>query len=243
MMWVLFASIFTMIVILWFEFRSWQGVFIPILSGALSAIWGLGFGGLFGLSLDPLVLVVPLLISARAHSHSVQSMERYHEEYEKLQDKHAAIVKSYTEIYAPAMVSIAADGLAILTLYVARIHTTGAASANITTDRGAHQAGIGWNPQPGWEPAGCWVTIMYDKYTASVQPHREHGRGLRAIEPGRSPLRHRSLPGRCGERAHAGERVQGGHGTDADQLSDSAAPASGPGVVARGDPGDDHRVD
>lgn len=121
MLWVLLASIGTMIVILWFEFRSWQGVFIPILSGALSAIWGLGFGGLFGLSLDPLVLVVPLLISARAHSHSVQSMERYHEEYDKLQDKHAAIVKSYTEIYAPAMVSIVADGLAILTLYVARI--------------------------------------------------------------------------------------------------------------------------
>jgi hypothetical protein len=56
-----------------------------------------------------------------------------------------------------------------LALYVARIHTTGAASASITTDRGA-QAGIGWNPQPGWEPAGCWVTIMYDKYTESVQP-------------------------------------------------------------------------
>ncbi len=121
MMWVLIASIGTMILILWFEFRSWQGVFIPILSGGLSAIWGLGFGGLFGLSLDPLVLVVPLLISARAHSHSVQSMERFHEEYEKLGDKNAAIVKSYTEIYAPAMVSIAADGLAILTLIVARI--------------------------------------------------------------------------------------------------------------------------
>ena len=121
MMWVLFASIATMIIILWFEFRSWQGVFIPILSGGLSAVWGLGFGGLFGLSLDPLVLVIPLLISARAHSHSVQSMERFHEEYEKLKDKDAAIVKSYTEIYAPAMVSIMADGLAILTLVVARI--------------------------------------------------------------------------------------------------------------------------
>jgi uncharacterized protein len=121
MMWVLLASITTMVVILWFEFKSWQGVVIPLLSGGLSAIWGLGFGGLFGLSLDPLVLVIPLLISARAHSHSVQSMERYHEEYEKLRDKDAAIVKSYTEIYAPAMVSIAADGLAILTLVVARI--------------------------------------------------------------------------------------------------------------------------
>jgi predicted RND superfamily exporter protein len=121
MKWVMLASIATMIAILWYEFQSWQGVWIPVFSGVLSAIWGLGFGGLCGLSLDPLVLVIPLLISARAHSHSVQSMERYHEEYHRLGDQHAAIVKSYTEIYAPAMVSLLADGLAILTLYVARI--------------------------------------------------------------------------------------------------------------------------
>ncbi len=118
---VLGASIVMILLILWVEFRSWQGVVIPAFSGLLSAIWGLGFGGLWGLSLDPLVLVIPLLISARAHSHSVQSMERYHEEYRRLGDKNRAIVKSYTEIYAPAMVSLLADGLAILTLLVARI--------------------------------------------------------------------------------------------------------------------------
>src|SRR5881409_585323 len=118
---VLAASIVMILLILWIEFRSWQGVVIPAFSGTLSAIWGLGFGGLWGLNLDPLVLVIPLLISARAHSHSVQSMERYHEEYHRLHDKEQAIVKSYSEIYAPAMVSILADGLAILTLLVARI--------------------------------------------------------------------------------------------------------------------------
>src|SRR5438093_315921 len=129
---VLAASIVMILLILWLEFRSWQGVVIPAFSGTLSAIWGLGFGGLCNwtsqyvpwipaLSLDPLVLVIPLLISARAHSHSVQSMERYHEEYHRLRDRDQAIVKSYAEIYAPAMVSILADGLAILTLLVARI--------------------------------------------------------------------------------------------------------------------------
>src|SRR5881628_3133769 len=118
---VLAASIVMILLILWVEFRSWQGVVIPAFSGALSAIWGLGFGGLWGLNLDPLVLVIPLLISARAHSHSVQSMERYHEEYHRLRNKDEAIVKSYAEIYAPAMVSILADGLAVLTLLVARI--------------------------------------------------------------------------------------------------------------------------
>ena len=131
------ASIAMLVLILWVEFRSWQGIVIPIFSGTLSAIWGLGFGGLcawlsqyvsnpdiarvMNLSMDPLVLVIPLLISARAHSHSVQSMERYHEEYHRLKDKDQAIVKSYTEIYAPAMVSLLADGLATLTLLVASI--------------------------------------------------------------------------------------------------------------------------
>lgn len=134
------ASIALIVLILWVEFRSWQGIVIPVFSGTLSAIWGLGFGGLcawasqyvsaehypqlkmlMNVSMDPLVLVIPLLISARAHSHSVQSMERYHEEYHRLKDKDQAIVKSYTEIYAPAMVSLMADGLATLTLLVARI--------------------------------------------------------------------------------------------------------------------------
>lgn len=118
---VLAASIVMILLILWIEFRSWQGVVIPAFSGSLSAIWGLGFAAMFGINLDPLVLVIPLLITARAHSHSVQSMERYHEEYHRLRDKNQAIVKSYTEIYAPAMVSLAADGLAVLTLLVARI--------------------------------------------------------------------------------------------------------------------------
>jgi predicted RND superfamily exporter protein len=134
------ASIAMIVLILWVEFRSWQGIVIPVFSGTLSAIWGLGFGGLcawastyvspvnhphlkmlMDVSMDPLVLVIPLLISARAHSHSVQSMERYHEEYHRLKNKEQAIVKSYTEIYAPAMVSLMADGLATLTLLVARI--------------------------------------------------------------------------------------------------------------------------
>ena len=119
--WVLVGSVVALIVILWMQFRTWQGVWIPIASGALSAVWALGFAGTCGLSLDPLVLVIPVLISARAHSHSVQSMERYHEEYRRLGNRHAAIVSSYREVYPPAMASLLADGLAILTLYVARI--------------------------------------------------------------------------------------------------------------------------
>jgi len=119
--WIFAATAATIVLLLWLYFRTFQGVWIPTVSGLISAIWGLGFAALCGFSLDPLVLVVFILITARALSHSVQSMERYHEEYHRLHDKEAAIRKSYVEIYSPAMVSILADGVAILTIAVASI--------------------------------------------------------------------------------------------------------------------------
>src|SRR5439155_22133391 len=78
------------------------------------AVWALAFGPLLGLNLDPLVLVIPIFLTARALSHSVQSMDRYHEEYHRLGDKHAAIVESYSHLFPPAIASILADGFAIL---------------------------------------------------------------------------------------------------------------------------------
>jgi predicted RND superfamily exporter protein len=118
---VFVATGLAMVALLWFYFRSIQGVVIPVFSGLMSAIWGLGFAGLCGFSLDPLVLVVFVLITARALSHSVQSMERYHEEYHATHDKHTAIMRSYVSLYSPAMVSIVADGVAILTIALASI--------------------------------------------------------------------------------------------------------------------------
>jgi len=118
---VFLATGLAMVALLWFYFRSVQGVVIPVFSGLMSAVWGLGFAGLCGFTLDPLVLVVFVLITARALSHSVQSMERYHEEYHACHDKQLAIMRSYVSLYSPAMVSIVADGAAILTIAVASI--------------------------------------------------------------------------------------------------------------------------
>jgi hypothetical protein len=109
------------LIMLWFYFRTATGVWVPFFSGTLSSVWALGFAGYFGFNLDPLVLVVLVLITARALSHSVQSMERYHEEYHRLQNKQQAILASYLSLFSPALVSIASDGLAILTLALAHI--------------------------------------------------------------------------------------------------------------------------
>ena len=119
--WVFIATGLAIVGLLWFYFRSVRGVVIPLFSALMSAVWGLGFAGLCGFTLDPLVLVVFVLITARALSHSVQSMERYHEVYHACHDRHTAIMRSYTSLYSPAMVSILADAMAILTIAVAGI--------------------------------------------------------------------------------------------------------------------------
>jgi hypothetical protein len=107
--------------LLWNYFRSWPGVWVPLFSGILSAIWALGLVPLLGLNLDPLILVVPVFLSARALSHSVQSMDRYHEEYHRTHDKHAAIIESYSHLFPPAIASILNDAAGIFLVTMAPI--------------------------------------------------------------------------------------------------------------------------
>lgn len=107
--------------LLWNYFRSWPGVWVPMFSGILSGIWALGLVPLLGINLDPLILVVPVFLSARALSHSVQSMDRYHEEYHKTHDKHVAIVDSYSHLFPPAIASILNDAAGIFLVTMAPI--------------------------------------------------------------------------------------------------------------------------
>jgi predicted RND superfamily exporter protein len=119
--WIFVATGLVMVVLLAFYFRTFIGVVIPMTSGLLSAIWGLGFASLMNWSIDPLILVVPMLLSARALSHSVQCLERFHEDYVLYGDKKKAIIHSYTYLYKPAILSIATDGVGVLTIAVCSI--------------------------------------------------------------------------------------------------------------------------
>ena len=111
----------SMIVLLIIYFRSFGGVLIPVVSGLLSAIWGLGFAAAMGINIDPLLLVVPMLLSARALSHSCQCLERFHQEFAESGDRMKALVKAYGALYPPATLAIITDGLGVLTIAIATI--------------------------------------------------------------------------------------------------------------------------
>ena len=53
-----------------------------MIAATMTTIWGLGFTGWADITFDPLVLVIPMIITARATSHTVQMAERFFEDYE-----------------------------------------------------------------------------------------------------------------------------------------------------------------
>ena len=53
------------VALLWAYLRRFYAILLPLSGAAVNVVWGLGFAGWLGFSLDPLVLVVPMLITVR----------------------------------------------------------------------------------------------------------------------------------------------------------------------------------
>jgi predicted RND superfamily exporter protein len=121
MLWIFGVTVLVLILLLYGYFRSVRGTAIPLLSAGVSAIWGLGFTGLLHYNFDPLILVVPFLISARACSHSVQMVERYFEEYLRNEDPVVACQAACRGLLAPGLLGIVTDAAGILIIVVAPI--------------------------------------------------------------------------------------------------------------------------
>jgi predicted RND superfamily exporter protein len=115
-LWIFVATVVAVWILLYLYFRDWRGALRPTISGVICAIWGLGFIRLLGFGLDPLVLVIPFLITARAVSHSVQMHDRYYEEFYNLRDKEKAILSSFSELFVPSLSGILADAFGVLVI-------------------------------------------------------------------------------------------------------------------------------
>jgi predicted RND superfamily exporter protein len=109
-------------VLRWMYFHDWRGALRPTITGLIAAFWGLGFIRLIGLALDPLMLVMPFLITARAVSHAIQMHDRYYEEFEKSGwHKRRAIVASFAELFVPTLSGITADAFGVLVILLVPI--------------------------------------------------------------------------------------------------------------------------
>ena len=103
-------------VLLWAYFRRAHGVFIPLVAAGVTVIWGTGFTGWMDIAFDPLVLVIPMIITARAVSHTVQMAERFFEDFERLSEQYDDPEEAKTRAASVAMAELIVPGtLGILT--------------------------------------------------------------------------------------------------------------------------------
>ncbi|MEW6300550.1 MAG: MMPL family transporter [Thermodesulfobacteriota bacterium] len=106
-------------ILLYMYFHDWRGALRPTITGVISAFWGLGIQSLMGFAMDPLALVIPFFVTARAVSHSVQMHERYYEEYHRWNwNKEKAIIAAFAELFVPTLSGIVTDALGMLVIII-----------------------------------------------------------------------------------------------------------------------------
>ncbi len=120
--WILTVTYCMEWILRWMYFHDWRGALRPTLTGVIAAFWGLAFVSIIGFSLDPLILVMPFLITARAVSHAIQMHDRYYEEYERHDwNQRKAIVAAFAELFVPTFSGIATDALGVLVIILVPI--------------------------------------------------------------------------------------------------------------------------
>jgi predicted RND superfamily exporter protein len=85
-------------------FRTFQALFLPLLTALLSVMWAVGLMGLLGVPLDPFNTTTPILILAVAAGHAVQVLKRFYEEFDRSGDVQTAIEASLARV-GPVMVA------------------------------------------------------------------------------------------------------------------------------------------
>jgi predicted RND superfamily exporter protein len=112
---IFFLTLAILLALLVLYFRSrLYGIVLPLIGVLISATWGLGIVALLGYNLDPLTLVIPFLITARAMSHGIQLVERYYHEAHEAHDNHDAARRTFETLFRPGTLGIVSDAVGLL---------------------------------------------------------------------------------------------------------------------------------
>jgi len=116
---LLTAAILLMILIIYF--RRFYAIIVPLIGITISSIWGLGVISLLGYNLDPLTMVIPFLISARALSHGIQLVQRYNDETETAETGAIAARRTFEGLFRPGSLGVVSDATGIFLISLGSI--------------------------------------------------------------------------------------------------------------------------
>src|SRR5215469_13174563 len=112
---IILISLAVIVLIHYYGIRGVARWWAPLMTGSCSALWGMGFTGLIGYQLDPVMLVIPFILTARDVSHGIQWQRRFYSEIERSGGKvEESVVLTTNLMLPPGLVSILADIFGII---------------------------------------------------------------------------------------------------------------------------------
>ncbi|MDD3519488.1 MAG: MMPL family transporter, partial [Chromatiales bacterium] len=111
---IFLTTVGIMLLLLIVYFRRAYGILLPMFGILVSTVWGLGIVSLLGYNLDPLTLVIPFLISARAMSHAIQIVQRFYDELENVDNAREAAHRTFDSLFRPGTLGIVTDAIGLL---------------------------------------------------------------------------------------------------------------------------------
>jgi predicted RND superfamily exporter protein len=118
---IFLLTVVIMLGLLILHFRNLYGILLPVIGIIVTSIWGLGILSFLGYNLDPLMLVVPFLISARAMSHGIQIVERYYKEIKEGHDGRYAAHLAFSNLFRPGSLGVISDAIGLLLIAVGSV--------------------------------------------------------------------------------------------------------------------------
>ena len=106
---IFLISVALMLVLLYLSLGRRSGWWAPIITGLGSSIWGLGFVGLMRFNFDPVMLVIPLVLTARDLGHGIQWHGRYYDELDRTDDKMTACARTADRMLRPGLLAVLAN--------------------------------------------------------------------------------------------------------------------------------------
>ena len=94
----------TVLLILYFCFRSFRGVFLPLAVALLSSVWVMGFVASTGRSATMMISAIPVLMISLATAYGIHFISRYYEERHNLNPV-KAVNMTIRDIFVPILMS------------------------------------------------------------------------------------------------------------------------------------------
>jgi len=151
------VSTVLMLLILYVSLGRYSGWWAPMVTGVCSAIWGLGFVSLMGFIFDPIMLVIPFIMTARDLSHGIQWQGRYYDELERNGNKIEACVEATERMLIPGCLAVFANIAGIIFITIGDIPVL-------------RQIGIGGAV---WMGASVVMVFVFQPILASYLPRPE----------------------------------------------------------------------